>query len=338
MYSFVRINPTQEQWRVIESTYDATVDKTEALMKYVAAQNNEPFIAEVYKEDLLYGYFVGEIVVRAKCKILGSPFFGLGIAHQGLSMLQEITADERIEIYKQLAQWVFEQRYAVWIEIGDWQLSMEDCEGKGVRYEGHDTGFVDLTQEEETMLHKLNYKSCRYMMNKATKLGVYIRETKDPREFLELHWAQHEDVMQRKGLVPPKPKSNLQKLIDAAYPEHLQLLEAVTPEGKVISTLMTTFDSHNAHFFARASFGDDLKWSPNELIMWESIKRSKAAGAKFFNTSGVEQFKLKFGSTRVWKPRLTFAKYSWLIPARKIAWDFYHRYRRLFAKKGMWMK
>ena len=338
MYSFKRIDPTKEQWKIIESTYDATVDKTEALMRYVEAQNNEPFITEVYKDEQLYGYFVGEIVERAGWKLLGAPFFGLGIAHQGLSMLQEITADERIGIYKALAKWVFKQRYAVWIEIGDWQLNMEDCEGKGVRFEGHDTGYVDLTQDEETLLHNLSYKSCRYMINKATKLGVYVRETEDPKAFLEQHWAQHVDVMTRKNTIPPKPKSNLQKLIDAAYPEHLQLLEAVTPEGKVVSTLMTTFDGHNAHFFARASFGEDLKWRPNELIMWESIKRSKAAGAKFFNTSGVGSFKLKFGTTRLWKPRLIFAKWVWLIPARELAWNIYHRFRKVFAKRGMWMK
>lgn len=99
MYQFERINPTPRDWQVIESTYDATVDKTQALMKYVEAQGNEPFVAKVYKNDSLYGYFIGEICVRAKVKILGSPFYGLGIAHQGLSMLQEIDAAERIYIY-----------------------------------------------------------------------------------------------------------------------------------------------------------------------------------------------------------------------------------------------
>lgn len=339
MYSFVRIDPSPEQWKEIESTYDATVDKTYALMQYVATQNNTPFVLSVYKEKRLYGYFIGEIVVRAGWKILGSPFFGLGIAHQGLSMLQEISADERINIYIELAAYVFAQRYAVWIEIADWELNMDDCEKRhDIHYQGHDTGFVDLSQDEKTLQHNLHYKSCRYMINKAIKLGVYVRETTDPEKFLEIHWAQHEDVMKRKGLVPPKPKSNLKKLIDAAYPEHLQLLEAVNPEGKIISTLMTTYDNHNAHFFARASFSEDLKWSPNELIMWESIIRSKSSGAKFFNMSGVGPFKLKFGSNRLYKPRLIFSKYKWLFSVRELAWQFYHRFRNVFAKLGLWMK
>ncbi|MCQ2312219.1 MAG: GNAT family N-acetyltransferase [Paludibacteraceae bacterium] len=338
MYNFKRINPTNEDWKVIESTYDATVDKTQALMKYVELQGNEPFIAKVYKNDSLYGYFVGEICVRAKVKILGSPFYGLGIAHQGLSMLQEIDGYERITIYKELARWVFNLNYAIWIEIEDWQLSMDDCEGKGVRFKGHDTGYTDLTPTEEAIEHSFEYKSCRYMMNKAKKLGVTIRETLDSQTFLDLHWEQHKDVMSRKGVETPKPKSNLQKLIDAAYPDHLLLMEAVSPEGEVVSTAMTTYDNHNAHFFARANFGKDLKWSANELLMWESMKYCKEKGARFFNHSGVGSFKMKFGSVRLWKPRLYFAKYAWLTPAREVCWDIYHRFRRLFAKKGLWMK
>lgn len=226
----------------------------------------------------------------------------------------------------------------MWIEVEDWQLSMEDCEGQRVRFKGHDTGYTDLTPSEEEIEHSFEYKSCRYMMNKAKKLGITIRETLDPQAFLDLHWEQHKDVMSRKGIETPKPKSNLQKLIDAAYPDHLLLMEAVSPEGEVISTAMTTYDNHNAHFFARANFGKDLKWSANELLMWESMKYCKAKGAKFFNHSGVGSFKLKFGTIRLWKPRLYFAKYAWLIPAREVCWDIYHRFRKLFAKKGLWMK
>ena len=179
MYIFKLIEPTEADWKAIEGTYDGTVYKTKAWFDYLAFQRCKPFIVEVREGEEKIGFFVGERLRRGVW-MLGAPLEGVGTGHQGLSMLQETSVNERIAIYKELAEWVFINRYAVWMQVEDWQIRMEDLEGSDLTYEGRDTSWIDLTADEETMFARMEKKSCRYKVNKATKEGVVIRETDDP--------------------------------------------------------------------------------------------------------------------------------------------------------------
>lgn len=326
MYDFLLINPTKEDWTAIESTYDGTVYKTKAWFDYLIFQNCKPFIVKIFQNESLIGYFVGELVKRGVW-ILGSPFEGIGTGSQGLSMLQRTTADVRIAIYKELSAWVFKNRYAVWIQIEDWQLQMEDLENSGLDYEGHDASWIDLTADEETMFARMDKNSCRYKIRKATREGVTIREAADPDLFLDEHYKQCLSVMHGKGLEPLRPKEHLRALIKILYPKYLLLLEAIAPDGTIIATGIYATSDKSACSFSSASYREYSKYCPNELIRWEALKRCKAHGASYFNNNGVMAFKLKFGSNRDYRPRIIFSKYPWLSPIRMFFKDGYHKFR-----------
>lgn len=335
-YHFFRIAPTRDTWKVIESTYDSTVDKTQSWFEYLECQGCKPFIVEVRESGNLIGYFVGELLKRGVW-VVGSPFEGISTAHQGLSMLAYTDPDTRIEIYRQLSRWIFRHRYAMLVQIEDWQLEMHNLEGKSVRYEGHDTSWVDLRGSEDEIYHRFSQKSCRYMINKAIKNGVVIRESQDVNKFLDVHFAQHQEVMERKGMGVLKSKEGFRTLIQKMYPQHLLLLEAVSSEGEIVSTGIYAIGGKNAHFLSRASYEKDNKLSPNELITWEAIKRSKERGAEFFNNSGVSTFKLKFGSCRDYRPRLIFSKYEFLFPLRKWFKNLAHKVRFKLSSIGIFI-
>lgn len=331
MYEFKRIEPSEDVWRVIEGTYDGTVYKTKAWFDYLAFQHGEPFIVEIHQGHEMKGYFVGELLKRGVW-MLGSPLEGVGTGHQGLSMLKESSSEERIAIYKELAKWVFRNRYAMWIQIEDWQLLMEDVEGNGLVVEGHDASWIDLSVDEGLMFSRMDKKSCRYKINKALKEGVVVRETEDPDRFLDVHYDQCMSVMHGKGLEPLRSKEHLREMIKILYPKYLLLLEAVASDGTVVATGMYATSDKSACSFSSASYREYSHLCANELIRWEAFKRCKQRGAAFFNNNGCMPFKLKFGALRDYRPRLIFSKYKGLPWLRKVFSKLYHRFRFSFSR------
>lgn len=330
MYTFTRINPTDEDWNVIEGTYDNTVYKTKLWCDYLEKINCKPFICEVYQDEKKIGFFVGE-QKRRFFNLIGAPIEGVGTAHQGLAMLRVTSAGERITIYNALAEWVFKNRYAVWLQVEDQCIAESDAIESNARYERHDRNSLDLTPDEETLFRNMSQKSCRYMVNKAIKEGIVIREAMDPNVFLDVHYEQHLQVMKSKGLDALKPKSVLKALIDSTWPVEILLLEAVLPDGKVVGTGMYAVNHGSACYFS-AAFDKECGVSPNELMNWEAIKRCKAKGARFFDFNGVSRWKFKYGGSYYVQPRLVYLRYKWLLKARKAASAIYHKYRYKLVK------
>lgn len=333
MYSFKQIIPSSSDWRIIESTYDNTVYKTGPWFGYLEKIGCKPFVCEVCKEGEKMGFFVGERK-RRLFNIIGAPIEGVGTAHQGLAMLKDTSAEERIAIYDALAAWLFRKRLAVWLQVEDQCITEADAQGANVNYEGHERNQIDLTIDEEVLFHQMSQKSCRYMINKALKDGVVIREATDPDAFLDVHFNQHQQLMRSKGLDVLKPKPVFKNLIDATWPDEMLLLEAVSSNGTVIGTGMYAVNHGSACYFS-AAFDKDCGISPNELMNWEAIRRCKARGARFFDFNGVAQWKFKYGGTYYIQPRLVYMKYKWLTGAREKASKLYHRYRYKLVKIGI---
>jgi len=331
MYSFKWIDPSLDDWNVIEATYDGTVYKTKAWFDYLAFQHCRPFIVEIHKGTKMLGYFVGELLKRGVW-ILGSPLEGVGTGNQGLSMLEATSVGERVEIYKELASWVFKNRYAVWIQIEDWQLLMEDLEDSGLTIEGHDASWIDLTVDETALFDRMDKKSCRYKVNKALKEGVVIRETANPDAFLDVHYDQCLSVMHGKGLEPVRSKEHLREMIKLLYPKYLLLLEAVSPDGKIVATGIYATSDKSACSFSSASYRDYSHLCANELIRWEAFKRCKERGALFFNNNGCMPFKLKFGALRDFRPRIVFSKYKGLSSFKRLFGRLYRRFRFTYIR------
>ena len=331
-YNYKKVETNLIDWEQIEQSSDSTIYKTQSWFLYLKKWKNiEPCVIEVYQDKDLIGFFVGEIVHKV-FNILGSPFEGIGTAHQGLSMLKDVAIEERIEIYRQLAKWVFKQRIAVLVQVEDWSFAMEDFNDKDIHCEPHDGYLIDLSLTEEELFHNLHQKSCRYSINKAQKSGVVIRETTDPKKFVEIYYDQLIEVFAKQGLKPTYDKDCVQALVDALYPQRMLLLEAITPEGEIAATGLFPGEKNLAVFWGGASYQKFQKLCPNEPLIWEAIKMWKQRGTKTFDLCGVRQYKLKFGPVIYTKPRIIFAKYSFLIFAKQKAKQLYYGFRNFMAR------
>lgn len=330
-YKFKKLNKEEIDWRVIEATSDSTIYKSSGWFEYLHQWKKiTPVVIEISTDEVI-GYFVGELIFKG-VTILGSPFEGFGTGHQGLSMLKEIQPSERLDIYNQLSAWIFDSKIASYIQIEDYQLTMEDLDGKNVAYEGHEGYVIDLLQSEETIYQNMHPRSCRYRINKSRKSGVIIRETTDVDRFVDVYYNQLLEVFNKQGLTPTYDKSCVRSLVDSLYPERMLLLEAVTAEGDIAATGLFPGDKNMAIFWGGASYQRFQKFCPNEPLIWEAIKIWKERGTKVFDMCGVRPYKLKFGPVLYTKPRIMFARCRGLISAKRIIKKIYYGIRSFKAK------
>lgn len=319
-------------WAKIEQCPDSTIYKTHEWFDYLKRWKNiEPFIVSISAQNKVIGYFVGERLNKI-IKIIGSPFEGIGTAHQGLSMFSECSPQQRLDIYSQLATWIFKKGYGQFLQIEDWELTMTDVESSKVYAQGHEGYLINLGLSEDELFHNLHQKSCRYSINKSIKSGITIREAADTSAFVDIYYDQLIEVFAKQGLKPTYDKECVKALVDSLYPDRILLLEAVTAEGEIAATGLFPGDKNIAIFWGGASYQKFQKLCPNEPLIWEAIKIWKSRNTKIFDLCGVRPYKLKFGPEIYIKPRIIFAKYKILISAKIIAKKIYYGIREFGAK------
>lgn len=344
-YRFERINPTQEDWGRIEGAYDSTCFQTQEWYTYLRRIGIKPFIVAVYADEKQIGYFLGEKVWLG-IPMITAPIEGIGTYTQGLNMLRKTSETERIEIYQALAQWIFAKRYALTFQVEDWQLRRDSAEWmpneefhhevieqKGLPYEVRPTLHVPVNKSEEELWAGLSYKSCKYCVNKANKLGLQVREVErfeDIPAFCKIHYDQVKEVCMHKGM-RPKPaqaESRMRALCESMFPDRVMMIECVGKDENGVEQIMSTgiycIDKGQCSYWTGASYQRYQKNCPNELMVWEAMKRLSARGAGDLNFCGIAPYKLKFGTVYAYVPRLKFAKYSILL-------NFSHNLKRLYG-------
>ncbi len=350
MYKFEKIEPTKDDWSRIEGAYDSTCYQTEKWYVYLRRIGVDPFIVSVRDETGCIGYFLGERMWYG-IPMITAPIEGIGTYTQGLNMLRETSESERIEIYQALAKWIFAKRYALTMQVDDWQLRRdttewisneafhhEVIEQYGLPYEFRPTLHVPVNKSEEELWAGLSYKSCKYCVNKANKLGLQVREiTKydDIPAFCKVHYDQLKEVCMHKGQRPKSAQSEkrMRALCESLFPDRVMMLEVVgkDKEGaeQVMSSGIYCIDKGQCSYWTGASYQRYQKYCPNELMVWEAMIQLSARGAGDLNFCGIAQYKLKFGTYFGYVPRMKFAKYQILLDYTRSLKNLYHTIKKI---------
>lgn len=350
MYCFERIEPMMEQWREIEGAYDSTCYQSECWYNYLKRIGVEPFVVAVSNGDERIGYFFGEKMWLG-VPMVTAPIEGIGTYTQGLNMLRETSEEERIEIYQALAEWVFKSRYAWTMQVEDWQLRRDTPEwmpneafhhevidAKGVAYEVRPTLHIAVNKPEEELWAGLHYKSCKYCVNKANKLGLEVREIEqyeDIPAFCKEHYKQVKEVCEGHGMRPKlaQKEKRMRALCESLFPDRVMMLEVVGKDDngdeQIMSSGIYCIDKGQCSYWTGASYKRYQKNCPNELMVWEAMKRLSARGAGDLNFCGIAPYKLKFGTIYAYVPRLKFAKYGILLNWTRGLKRVYHAVKKM---------
>lgn len=356
MYQFKFIQPTNEIWTQIEASCDSTCFHTKEWNTYLKRIGHRPICISISQDQDLIGYFVAERFLYGRFSIISSPMNNSGTYTMGMVALKLITQEERILIYKQMAAWLFDTNQASVLQIDDWQFRItselwipyEDfrhqvLDDANVFYSVRPTLCALLNVSEDEMWKKLHYKSCKYSINKALKLGLYVKEItrfEDIESFTKIHYAHVKDVAARHGMLP-KPaqhRSRMKSLCESLFPNRVIMLEVIgkdeNGEEQIMSSGIFCIDKGECMYWTGASFQRYQKYCPNELMVWEAMKLLHQRNGGILNFGGIATYKQKFGTIYEYVPRIIFSKskHSILAKLRSVLKAIYFIPRKYAAK------
>lgn len=349
MYQFKKIKPTEKIWDEIESSYDSTCYQTRYWYNYISNIGYKPFVAAIEYDNTCVGYFLGEKVGWGQISLITAPLEGIGTYTQGLCMLVQIDNKERISIYKQLSKWIFDNSIASYMQVEDWQLKCDRAEWieektwhhleldeAQVPYEARATLYVSLNRPVDELWAGLHYKSAKYSVNKAKKIGLTVERItnkKDIEAFVKIHYSQLKEVCARKGTHPKKSQTaqRMSAICNALFPNRVFMLQVVGNDEdgnrQIMSTGIFCIDKGQCSYWTGASYARYQKYCPNELMVWEAMKMMSEAGAGDLNFCGMASYKLKFGTKYAYVPRMIFYKYRWLYRLKSLLKNLYGKLR-----------
>lgn len=353
MYTFAKISCKNVPWSKIEGTYDSTCFHSEKWNVYLNKIGYTPYFLEVLKNNEVIGYFVGE-KLGLGVHVVTAPMDGIGTYTQGLCMLNIISEEERINIYQNLAKWLFEEKEALLLQVDDWQLRrtsatwipyeefcQDTLEKMNLNYSVRPTLCVPINTSVEEMWSNLHYKSCKYCINKANKLGLYVKEITnfdEIEEFTKIHYSQLKEVCAKQGMRPKPSQSQkrMKALCESLFPNRIIMLEVIGKDDNGIEQVMSTgiyaLDKGQCIYWTGASYQRWQKYCPNELMVWKAMCKLHESGGGLLNFGGMATYKLKFGTVYEYVPRIAFAKYPWMLNILPWMKRQYHNVKRLIAK------
>lgn len=336
-YTFHSVDPTPVMWDAMMAATDSSIFFTRQWDEYLHNMGVHTLLMEVRNNDKLVGYFVGSHRWLG-ISLVTAPSMGTGTYAQGLCMLQETPQAERINIYQQLAQHLFRERKASYLQICDYQLrNINQTDGSpildkaSVHYNPRLTYSIDLRSSETELWQSLHYKSCKYCINKARKEGLSVKriEQEDDISGFALRHSQHlKDMMRRKrskGL-PCQRHKNILALCQSLFPHQVLMLEVVTPDSlSIASGIFAYTPNGTSTFFTAASLEDYMHLCPNELLVWEAMRFLHNEGVGDLILGGVAHYKKKYAPSLTFVPVVIFSRYSVLLNMRKNIKQLYQR-------------
>lgn len=338
-YIFEKIIPTESDWNIIENSVDSSCFHTKKWADFVCSIGLHLFYVKVSNEFETIAYFIGQKISLGFLSILASPFDGCGYT-QGLCFSNKVSRQERVSVYVQLSDWIFSNRYASMLQVDDWQLRedrdvwvpndqvrIQELETRKLHYDLRPTLYVDLNKTEEELWSGLHYKTCKYCINKANKLGLkveYITKREDIEKFCDIHYSHLFAVCRSKGMKPRISQSyeRMVKLCYSLFPDKVLMVKVLGLVGgveQVMSSAIFCLDKGECIYWTGASYKEYQKYCPNELMVWEAMKKISTMGGGDLNFGGIASYKLKFGTKYAYVPKIFFQKYPGIYEAKAFA-------------------
>jgi hypothetical protein len=292
------------------------------------------YYIEIIHTDKAIGYIIVTKRNFFTMSIYGSPIRGIGADFQGFvfheSYLFKVDYDNLlfdfaifIKKFKYNPIRILERKLEISF-LNNYQW----CVNKSIRY------VLNLEKSLEEIKKGFSYKSATYEINKAQKRGLYVTKEANIDKFLDIHFNHLEDVFSRKKLPVPHSKDRLSKLFKSLNKNQYLLSIAYNKEGLPIASNTYLIGEEMSYFYTAASLKDYLIDSPNEILMYESIKELKLEGSKLLEFGRGMDYKKKYGPDEVEFLELYSREGFWKV---ELINNLENRYKKL-RKSGLFKR
>lgn len=243
----------------------------------------------------ILGYFCGGITVKGPFKILGSPLSGWGTNFMGPIVNEDVDPAAFLDALDDLAR---RERISM-IEIESRIFSSEVMAKSGYEAAAGQTYLIHLTPRDPEKVWKTLDKKRRTGIRKATKNGLTVEDTDDPK-VVDEYFRQYCDLLAGKNMVPTYSLERPRKLFNyLKSKDMLFALRVRTKSGEVVATGLFPHDDRSMYFWGGASVLSSRHLCPNDLLHWHAMTLAAQRGIELYDMSGYGQFKKKFGGELV---------------------------------------
>ena len=169
-------------------------------------------------------------------------------------------------------------------------LASYGCQEESWSLQPTKTITIDLTQNEGELISNIE-KDPRYSIRRSEREGVVVTESDEFEKFLKLHqetakrqrfWVSYEDS---KTLWESLPKEN-------------KTLLFARKDKEILAGAFLLFYEDTAYYYQAGSSKSRRDLLAPYLLVWESLRLSKARGCKIFDFEGIVDPRIK--ATRRW--------------------------------------
>lgn len=290
----VRFERTDRQdidWTELDGLDDRMVSQRRAWLEFVAqTQRGEVVVARMIDDGETVGFLSGVLVRRLGLRIFGSPMDGWSTPFMGFNLKPGVARRDALHAAEAFA---FEDLGCVHMELRDRNLTVEDGAAFGFKHRVRQSFESDLALDEKILFARLEAQ-CR-KVRQAIRHGVTVEEAA-PQGFAEEYYSQLLDVFAKHPFKPTVPLSRIRALIQHVHPTgDLLLLRAVGSCGKRIATCICPVMRNWGVLWGAASYRSEQHLRPNELLLWEAIRRCKSRGVTVFDCGEGGDYKKKYG-------------------------------------------
>jgi serine/alanine adding enzyme len=159
--------------------------------------------------------------------------------------------------------------------------------------------YLDLSAGEQAIWKNLNYKSIRYLINKASKNEIKLKIAADEKD-VQVFYKLYASTRKRLGL-PAQPYLFFERLFNTfSSSGHVRIVLAIYKDNIIAGHFLLRF---NGRVSVEAT-GEDIDYrnlAPNHFLFWEEIKSACTEGYNIYD----------FGRTSIYNTTLMDFKKRW---------------------------
>lgn len=202
-------------------------------------------------------------------------------AREALEYLKEFAGKERVDYLRVEPSWVSqgeptEEIAGLLVESGLREARSATSQAGGT------TLLLDLELPEEELLAGMR-KTTRYLVRKATGMGVEIESTSDPRMMDNFHRLM--GTTRRRQRFVPQSQRYLQLQFETLAPRQVAKLSLARYQGDILAAAIIVSYGDTVSYLHAASVRSEVPAS--HLLVWESIREAKKKGFRYFDFWGV---------------------------------------------------
>lgn len=322
MYSFEQVNYREIDDYINHEYEDRLIFQTKEWIDFVSdCKGAEPIVIRIKKDNKEIGFFTSLIFSVMGVRIIGSPFRGWTTLYMGFNLKP---GENRVEIIPELWRYVHREFKCFYMEIVDWNISIEEAHEAGLTYGIQETYVKEISDELPKILKSFS-STCKNQIHRFEKNEARLDIVEPTDSFAEEYYKELERVFGYQGLKPSydiKRVKSLLSHIKEIGKDTLYTTIAYSPEGTPIGTLIGFGYGKTAYLWGLTIIREE-QYYQSDALLWDSFKHWKELGYEHYDLVGVRPYKLKFHPELRQTPRITCCKLPFMIKVRDWAEKMY---------------